>query len=163
MAWENAAHSLLERTLDDSANRRLILPEAFLVADELLSRATRLIRDLRIDEEAVARTLGSYGTFAASERLLMELVKAGADRQALHEIIRSHSMAAWETVRGGGPNPLPDRLSADPQVTTYLTPERVRALLDAADYVGDAPQRARGMAEGIRESVGQGNGESVNW
>ncbi len=163
VAWENAAHSLLERTLDDSANRRLILPEAFLVADELLSRATRLIRDLRIDEEAVARTLGSYGTFAASERLLMELVKAGADRQAMHEIIRSHSMAAWETVSGGGPNPLPDRLSADPQVTTYLTPERVRALLDAADYVGDAPQRARGMAEGIRESVGQGNGESVNW
>ncbi len=102
VAWENAAHSLLERTLDDSANRRLILPNAFLVADELLSRATRLIRDLRVDEEAIARTLGTYGTFAASERLLMELVKTGADRQVMHEVIRSHSMAAWDTVKGGG-------------------------------------------------------------
>jgi adenylosuccinate lyase len=162
VAWENAAHSLLERTLDDSANRRLILPGAFLAADELLSRATRLVRDLHVDEEAVARTLETYGTFAASERLLMELVKAGADRQVMHEVIRSHSMAAWETVRGGGPNPLPDRLSADPQVAAYLPPERARALLDAADYVGDAPQRAREMAEGIRESGNQGIGESGN-
>jgi len=152
LAWENAAHSLLERTLDDSANRRLFLPGAFLAADELLSRATRLIRDLRVDEVAIARTLDAYGTFAASERLLMELVKAGADRQEMHELIRSHSMAAWESMRSGGPNPLPDRLSADPQVSFYLSPERVRALLDATDYVGDAPQRAREMAEQIRES-----------
>ncbi len=159
VAWENAAHSLLERTLDDSANRRLILPNAFLVADELLSRATRLIQDLRVDEQAVAHTLGTYGTFAASERLLMELVKAGADRQEMHEVIRSHSMAAWESTRGGGPNPLADRLSTDPQVTTYLPPKRVRALLDATDYVGDAPQRARGMAEGIRKSGNRGIGE----
>jgi adenylosuccinate lyase len=156
VAWENAAHSLLERTLDDSANRRLILPGAFLAADELLSRAARLVRDLHVDEEAVARTLETYGTFAASERLLMELVKAGADRQVMHEVIRSHSMAAWETVR------VPDRLSADPQVRSYLAPERVRALLDAADYVGDAAQRAREMAEGVRESGNQGIGESGN-
>jgi adenylosuccinate lyase len=162
VAWENAAHSLLERTLDDSANRRLILPGAFLTADELLSRATRLVRDLHVDEEAVARTLETYGTFAASERLLMELVKTGADREVMHEVIRSHSMAAWETVRGGGANPLPDRLSADPQVAAYLPPERVRALLDAADYVGDAAQRAREMAEGIRESGNQGIRESGN-
>jgi adenylosuccinate lyase len=153
VAWENAAHSLLERTLDDSANRRLILPQAFLAADELLSRATRLVRALHIDEAAVARTLETHGTFAASERLLMELVRAGADRQALHEVIRSHSMAAWVTVASGEPNPLPDRLSADPQVTAYLPPDRVRALLEAADYVGDAPQRAHGMAERIREAA----------
>jgi adenylosuccinate lyase len=150
VAWENAAHSLLERTLDDSANRRLILPQAFLASDEMLSRATRLMRDLRIDQEAVARTLDAYGTFAASERLLMELVKAGADRQAMHEVIRSHSMAAWAALTGGQPNPLPDRLCADPQVTAYLSPDRVRSLLHAADYVGDAPQRARQMAHKLR-------------
>jgi adenylosuccinate lyase len=152
----------LERTLDDSANRRLILPGAFLAADELLSRATRLVRDLHVDEEAVARTLETYGTFAASERLLMELVKAGADRQVMHEVIRAHSMAAWETVRGGGPNPLSDRLSADPQVRSYLAPERVRALLDAADYVGDAPQRAREMAEQINKSANRQIGKQAN-
>jgi adenylosuccinate lyase len=147
VAWDDAAHSLLERTLDDSANRRLILPQAFLAADEMLRRATRLIRDLQIDPEAVARTLATYGTFAASERLLMELVKAGADRQAMHELVRSHSMAAWRAVAGGQPNPLIDRLSADPRVTAYLEPERVRSLLKADGYVGDAPERARQMAE----------------
>jgi len=155
VAWGNAAHSLLERTLDDSANRRLILPGAFLAADEILARATQLIRELRVDEGAVARTLETYGTFAASERLLMELVKAGADRQAMHEVIRAHSMAAWETMSGGAPNPLPERLSADPQVTTYLSPERVRGLLDATDYVGDAPERAREMAGQISKSANQ--------
>jgi adenylosuccinate lyase len=150
VAWDDAAHSLLERTLDDSANRRLILPQAFLAADEMLRRATALIRDLQIDPEAVARTLATYGTFAASERLLMELVKAGADRQAMHELVRSHSMAAWRAVAGGQPNPLLDRLSADPQVTDYLEPERVRSLLKAGGYVGDAPERARQMAERLR-------------
>jgi adenylosuccinate lyase len=151
VAWENAAHSLLERTLDDSANRRLILPGAFLAADELLSRATRLVRDLHINEEAVARTLETYGAFAASERLLMELVKAGADRQVMHEVIRSHSMAVWETVRAGGPNPLPDRLSADPQITAFLSSGQVSALLGATDFVGDALERAREMAGQISE------------
>ena len=150
VAWDDAAHSLLERTLDDSANRRLILPQAFLATDEMLARATRLIRDLQIDCAAVAHTLATYGTFAASERLLMELVKAGADRQAMHELIRSHSMAAWAAMSDGQPNPLPDRLSADPGITAYLEPERVRSLLKAEDYVGDAPQRARHMAERLR-------------
>jgi len=162
VAWENAAHSLLERTLDDSANRRLILPQAFLAADEILARATRLIRELRIDEATVARTLARYGTFAASERLLMELVKAGADRQAMHEVIRAHSMAAWETMSGGAPNPLPERLSADLQVTAYLSPERVRGLLDAADYIGDAAERAREMAGQISKSTNQQIGRSAN-
>ncbi len=88
VAWDNAAHSLLERTLDDSANRRLILPEAFLIADEMLVRSLRLIDGLLIDDRAVARNLAGYGAFAATERLLMELVRAGADRQAMHERIR---------------------------------------------------------------------------
>ena len=75
---------------------------------------------MHVDDGAVARTLETYGTFAASERLLMELVKAGADRQAMHEVIRSHSMAAWAAVTERGPNPLPDRLSADPEVTAAM-------------------------------------------
>jgi adenylosuccinate lyase len=153
VAWDNAAHSLLERTLDDSANRRSILPEAFLAVDEILLRATRLVRDLHIDVEAAARTLQAYGTFSATERLLMELGKAGASRQAMHEIIRSHSMAAWAAVRSGESNPLPDTLSTDAQITAYIAPERVRALLDVAGYVGDAPERARTMARQVRSSV----------
>src|SRR5579859_800210 len=72
VAWENAAQSFLERTLDDSANRRELFPAMFLATDELLTVARRLIEGLRIDERAVARNLQRYGTFAATERLLME-------------------------------------------------------------------------------------------
>ena len=86
VAWDNAAHNLLERTLDDSANRRSLLPEAFLIADELLRRGLRLIEGLRINRDASQRLLAAYGPFAATERLLMELVKRGGDRQELHEI-----------------------------------------------------------------------------
>ena len=77
VVWDNAAHSLLERTLDDSANRRTILPEGFLIADELISRATRLITGLRVDRGAAERLLSTYGPFAATERLLMALARRG--------------------------------------------------------------------------------------
>ncbi len=154
VAWDNAAHSLLERTLDDSANRRLILPDAFLAADELLRRAHRILRGLRINDAAVARNLAAYGTFAATERLLMELARAGADRQAMHEVIRGHAMAAWDAVQQGEPNPLAGRLAADPEVLRHLPASHVRELLDASGYIGDAPERARQMAAAIRERVG---------
>ncbi len=153
VAWDNAAHSLLERTLDDSANRREILPAAFLVADELLRSVLWLVRNLQVNEQAVAANLVRYGTFAATERLLMELTKAGANRQAMHELIRRHSMAAWEEVRAGRPNMLSQALSSDPQVLCYLPEERVRTLLDATGYVGDAPKRARALAARIRQRV----------
>jgi adenylosuccinate lyase len=155
VAWDNAAHSLLERTLDDSANRRSVLPEAFLIADELLRRGLRLIEGLRVDENASARLLAAYGPFAATERVLMEAVKAGGDRQELHELIRGHSLAAWAEVQAGRPNPLIDRLAADPALTRYWNgaSEPVRALLDGSNYVGDAPERARALARAIRQEL----------
>ena len=156
VAWDNAAHSLLERTLDDKANRRLILPQACLLTEELLRRAQRILEGLVIHEQAVARNLATYGTFAATERLLMELVKAGADRQAMHEAIRQHSLAAWDALRlnASAPNPLAGGLSTDPQILAYLPAGRVLVLLDASGYVGDAAYRARELAGLIREEVG---------
>jgi len=153
VAWDNAAHSLLERTLDDSANRRTILPEAFLAADELVTRGTRLIAGLRVDRDASARLLAEYGPFAATERLLMELVKAGGDRQELHETIREHSMTAWAGIRCGDPNPLADLLCADSRITHHVSRSRVLAWLDASGYVGDAPERARALAAMIRTGL----------
>ena len=150
VVWDNAAHSLLERTLDDSANRRVVLPQAFLAADELLRRAGRILRGLRVNEAAVARNLATYGVFAATERLLMALVRAGADRQAMHERIREHSMAAWAALQSGEPNPLVERLCADPEITRYLPPDRARELLDARAHIGDAPARAQEMAQRVR-------------
>ena len=153
VAWDNGAHNLLERTLDDSANRRLILPEAFLAAEELLLRASRVLNGLRIDEAAIHRNLDTYGLFAATERLLMQAVRAGGDRQQLHEIIRQHSLDAWEAVRSGQPNPLAALVAADARVTALLPVEHVHELLRAAGYVGDAPQRARQMAASVRAEV----------
>ena len=150
VAWDNAAHSLLERTLDDSANRRELFPTAFLAADEILRRATRLVHDLRLDEKAMARNLEKYGTFAATERVLMAAVKAGADRQEMHEFIREHSLAAWAELAAGGPNPLPARLASDKRVTQYLSSSQIIALLNASQYVGDAPERAKNLAAQIK-------------
>jgi uncharacterized 2Fe-2S/4Fe-4S cluster protein (DUF4445 family) len=154
VAWDNAAHSLLERTLDDSANRRTILPQAFLASDELLRRAGRILRGLVIHPAAVADNLATYGTFAATERLLMVVVRAGADRQVTHEVIREHSMAAWTAIQSGAPNPLPERLATDEWIVQFVAPQQVRALLDARAYVGDAPARAKKMAQLVQERLG---------
>ena len=153
VAWDNAAHSLLERTLDDKANRRMIFPQAFLLTDEMLYRSHPIAQGLIVHDGAVAHNLAVYGTFAATERLLMELVKAGANRQEMHERIRQHSLAAWDAILDE-PNPLAERLAADPFVLAFLSAERVQALLDAGGYVGDAPQRAREVAGMIRQAVG---------
>lgn len=153
VAWDDAAHSLLERTLDDSANRRIILPEAFLIADELLGTVTRLVRDLRINEAAIARTLDIYGPFAGVEPLLMRLVKAGADRQGMHEILREVAMQAWSKVETGEPNPLVELLATDNRLLTHLDATTIRASLNARDYVGDAPERALALAQRIHSTA----------
>jgi adenylosuccinate lyase len=155
VAWDNAANSLLERTLDDSANRRIVLPEAFLCADELLMTTQRLTSGLVIDEAAVARNLATYAPFAATERLLMALAKVGAHRQEMHEIIREHSMDAWAEVKAGRANPLVEALCADARITRYLDPQIARPLLEVRDYVGDAPQRARLIASKIKALDGR--------
>ncbi len=154
VAWDNAAHSLLERTLDDSGNRREVLPSAFLAVDELLATALRIMRDLRIHDEAIERNLTKYGVFAATERLLMVLVAAGADRQEMHEVIREHAMAAWQAVHAGDlENPLPERLASDPRVRAHLSEDRVLALFDARGHIGDAPKRAREMAHMVMREL----------
>jgi adenylosuccinate lyase len=150
LAWDNAAHSLLERTLDDSANRRVLLPEAFLAADEILRTALGILSGLRVDEDAMRRNLAVYGPFAATERLMMLLVKAGADRQAMHERIREHSLAAWEAARRGEENPLVELLVNDAGLQKIMSEGEMRQALDYAGYVGDAPSRARELAKKLR-------------
>lgn len=150
VAWDNAAHSLLERTLDDSANRRIILPEAFLVVDELLRVVTGLVRDLRVNETAVARTLSTYGPFAGIEPLLMRLSKAGADRQEMHEVLRQVALQAWAVVESDAPNPLVQLLAQDARLQVYLSAQEIEDALDFHDHLGDAPQRALDLAAQIR-------------
>ncbi len=149
IAWDNAAHSLLERTLDDSANRRSLLPEAFLVSDELLNTAQRILKHLQVNETAIQRNLQAYAPFAAVERVLMALARAGADRQVMHERLRQHSLAAWEALQQGNPNPLAGMLANDAGITRYLPPSELHSLMEVSAYLGDAPQRARQLAKTI--------------
>jgi adenylosuccinate lyase len=149
LAWDNAAHMLLERTLDDSANRRSLLPEAFLIADELLMVTARLIDGLRVNETALLQNLAVYGPFAATERLLMTLGKAGADRQAMHERLREQAMQAWAIIHSGQPSPLIENLAHDPEILRYLSSEDVHNMMDARHHLGDAPQRAKALASKI--------------
>ncbi len=153
IAWQNAAHSLLERTLDDSANRRVILPQAFLAADELLLVSLRLVRGLNVDKEAVKSNLAAYGVFAATERVLMAAVHAGGDRQDLHEVIREKSLVAWAALRRGEPNPLSDLLAREPALTRWLPPAQIHVLLNANDYTGDAKRRALQLASAVRDAL----------
>jgi adenylosuccinate lyase len=90
----------------------------------------------------------------------MELVKAGADRQVMHETIRGHSMAAWEALQQdpAATNPLLGLLCTDPTVLAFLPERRIADLLDASDYVGDAPHRAEALAAQIRATIKQAAG-----
>ena len=153
VAWNNAAHSLLERTLDDSANRRTLLPEAFLIVDELLLTSHKIITGLQIRPHAIQRDLDIYGPFASTERLLMALGKAGADRQEMHEHLRKHALAAWDAVQKGQANPLADLLKAEAAFSRFLTPQEIIDLMRVEDYVGDAPQRALQLAGEIRALI----------
>lgn len=155
VAWENAAQSLLERTLDDSANRRLILPEACLALDEMLLTTLKIIRGLRVNTGACQANLEKYGPFAATERVLMALVRAGADRQKMHEKLREHSLKAWELIGKGKPNPLAANLAMDTELLRYLQPARLAELMKAEAYVGTAAERAQALAEAITQQVGE--------
>ena len=150
-AWHNAAHSLLERTLDDSANRRTLLPEAFLICDELLRTTRRLVEGLKVNQDALQRNLANYAPFASTERLLMALVKAGADRQAMHEVLRDLAMQAWKSVQAGQPNPLADLILASPEIRAHLSNEQVQPLLQVDEYTGIAAQRANQLADTIEQ------------
>jgi adenylosuccinate lyase len=158
-AWDNAAHSLLERTLDDSANRRSQIPEALLITEELLISIAGIIAELRIDAVSIERTNDWFAPFAAQEILLMELTKVGADRQVMHEILRNHAIEAWEVSRRGDSNPLIDSLGSDTRLLEYLNKDRILAILNAGmTHVGDAQLLAERMARTIEEGISKANG-----
>ncbi len=133
-----AATQWLERTLDDSANRRLVLPQSFLATDALLILAQNVARGLVVYPQVIAKGLEAELPFMATENLLMAAVAAGGDRQDLHERIRRHSQAAAAVVKGeGGRNDLLDRLAADPAFAGV----DLRSALDPVRFVGRAPQQ----------------------
>ena len=124
-----------------------------MTAAELLEAGRRLVGEMRVDTTAMARNLGVWGVFSAVERVLMQLAKRGADRQQMHERLREYSMRAWAQVNETGTNPLGELLVSDPEIVSIIEPDDLRRLLDASEYVGDAPRLARVMATQIRQTL----------
>ncbi len=135
----NAATQWLERSLDDSSNRRLVIADAFLLADALLVLAAGIAARLSVREEAIAAHVRRELPFMATEALLMKATVAGGDRQQLHERIRRHSLEAWAAVERGEENPLAARLVADAGLG--LAAEDVEAALAPEAYAGRAARQ----------------------
>ena len=149
-AWNNYANSLLERTLDDSANRRSLIPESFLAVDEILSTLASIVEGLILNPTRVKENLGKYGPFAAIERVMLAAVQNGADRQEMHEVLRRLSLAAWQEIQKGKTNPLAGLVQQDERVTRWLAPDDLSGLFQIEGYTGIAESRARAMSQLIR-------------
>jgi adenylosuccinate lyase len=135
-----AATQWLERSLDDSANRRLTLPEAFLGTDAILVLATNIAAGLEVREDVIRRNVAERMPFMATERWLMLGVASGGDRQELHEVIRRHSLAVADAVSRGGANDLLERLASDPAFAE-VPAVHLQAQLESANYTGRAGQQ----------------------
>jgi adenylosuccinate lyase len=151
VAWQNAATNYLERTLDDSANRRTILPEAMLCVDEIVQLAKRVVAGLRVDTKRIAENLRTYGPFAGTESVLMEAVRMGGNRQELHEVLREAAMESWSAIAQGKANPLGHLLTEEHELTSRVDPAEIRRMLDPSKHVGTAAERARALAAKIDE------------
>ncbi len=128
----------MERTLDDSANRRLVIPQAFLAIDAILILLQNVSTGLVVYPKVIEQRLRAELPFMATENILMAAVAAGGDRQALHELIRQHSQAAGRVVKEEGqPNDLLDRLRGDKAFANV----NLDAVLDLSQYVGRAPEQ----------------------
>jgi adenylosuccinate lyase len=133
-----AAEQWLERTLDDSANKRIVTPESFLAADACLGVVHNVADGLVVYPAVIEAGIDAELPFMATENILMAAVQAGGDRQRLHEVIREHSLAAGAEVKQHGrPNDLIERMKADDAFAAV----DIDALLDPAAFVGRAPQQ----------------------
>jgi adenylosuccinate lyase len=138
----NQTHAVqyFERTLDDSANRRLAIPESFLATDAILLLMHNVARGLEVHPARIRRRVDDELPLMATEELIVRFVRAGGDRQEAHELIRGHSIAASRAVKDGAPrNDMLERLAADPAFGIPL--EDLQAIADSRRFVGRAPEQ----------------------
>ena len=148
----------LERTLDDSANRRISIPEAFLATDGILALYQNVIRGLTVYPKVIEKHLREELPFLATENILMDCVKRGGDRQTLHEAIRRHSVAAGKQVKEGGENDLLDRIAADPAFG--LTRKEIDEILQKSRLTGMAAEQTEAYLKEIRALLAE-NAEAL--
>ena len=147
-----AATQWFERTLDDSANKRISVSEAFLATDAILSLYINISENLVVYPKVVRAHLMAELPFMATENIMMDAVKAGGDRQELHERIRQLSMEAGKTVKEEGkPNDLLDRIAADPAFN--ISKEALQKVMKPENYVGRAPQQTTEFLDGVIKPI----------
>ena len=147
----------LERTLDDSANRRISMPEGFLCADAILRLAQNVTDGLHVNEKVVDATVREYLPFIATENLMMEAVKRGGNRQELHEIIRTCSMAATARMKEGEKCDLLSRLAAEPAFG--MTEAEMEAILTPSAYIGRCPEQVDTFLRQVQPLLSQASEE----
>lgn len=137
-----ASTQWFERTLDDSANKRISVAEGFLAVDAILSLVVNVVDGLVVNTAVIDRDLRRELPFMATENIMMDCAKRGGDRQELHEAIRTHSMEAARRVKqGDGVNDLLERIAGD--ATFGVTLEDLQSVLEPRRYVGRAPEQTR--------------------
>lgn len=153
VALQNASHSYLERTLDDSANRRIIMPEGFLATDQILESAAKNLKGMVIHTKRILHNMNQYAPFAASEVIMITAVKRGADRQIIHEKLRIMAMQAWQAVQEGKPNPMDKLLRESKDIQKYISQNEIKSLLDIRDHIGDVSARVKSLSKMIKKTI----------
>ncbi|MBQ9341949.1 MAG: adenylosuccinate lyase [Lachnospiraceae bacterium] len=146
-----------ERTLDDSANRRISMPEGFLAVDAVLRLAQNVSNGLRVNEKVVEKVTMEYLPFIATENIMMEAVKKGANRQEAHEIIRQCSMAAVDKMKRGENFDLLSDLAGHPEMK--LSKDDIKGILDPKLYTGRCGHQVENLVAKVRPMLGEVNKE----
>ena len=157
-----ASAQWLERTLDDSANRRISMPEGFLCADAILRLAQNVTKGLRVNEKMISKAVNEFLPFIATEKLMMEATKQGGDRQILHEIIRKCSMEATAKMKDGENCNLLELLSLDPAFS--LNHQELEEILNPQHYIGRCPEQVEEYLKKIMPMLSNSAGlsEDIN-
>lgn len=159
----NQTHSVqyFERTLDDSANRRLVIPEMFLATDAILLIMRNIAAGLEVHPARIARRVSDELPFMATEELIVRAVEGGGDRQAAHEVIRRHSVAAANAVKDGAArNDMLERLAADPEFPVQV--DDLLSVLDARRFVGRASEQVDDFLRDVVEPLLGASVESLS-
>ncbi len=158
-ATMTASVQWLERTLDDSANRRISIPEGFLACDAVLRLAQNVVNGIVVNEKIIEKTVMDYLPFIATENIMMEAVKKGADRQEAHEIIRQCSMKATANMKAGEPWDLLSDLAAAPELR--LSRDDIKGILDPKLYIGRCEAQVTALITKIKPILSTGSFEAA--
>ena len=156
-SYLNSSSQWFERTLDDSADRRITIPEGFMAADGILNLCINVSLGLTVNEKIIQKHLDEQMPFMITENILMETVKKGGDRQKLHEKIRVFSLETAERVKRGDSNDLLERIAAEPDFAVSI--EELMNVVSADKYIGRADKQTEEYLKTVVEKIRKDNKE----